>query len=236
LKLTVDESHDLLKGGAAEEVLGWALENFGDRVAIASSFGAEDVVLVDMAVRAAPGVRVFTLDTGRLHQETYDLMDVIRRRYGVKIEVCFPDRERVREITELHGPNPFYENAELRRLCCTVRKVNPLMEKLRELDAWVCGLRQEQSVTRASARKVERDGASGLVKVSPLADWSTSDVWDYIKKNNVPYNRLHDRGFPSIGCAPCTRAVGMCEDIRAGRWWWEDPIQKECGLHGDKPH
>lgn len=238
MNLTVDESHSLLKGRPAEEVLGWALEKFGDRVAIASSFGAEDVVLIDMAVKAEPGVRVFTLDTGRLHQETYDLMDEIRRRYGVKIEVCFPDREKVGEITELHGPNPFYENAELRKLCCSIRKVKPLMEKLGELDAWVCGLRQEQSVTRASIMKVERDGesglrngVSGLVKVNPLADWSTRDVWDYIKKNNVPYNKLHDQGFPSIGCVPCTRAVGMCEEVRSGRWWWEDPMQKECGLH-----
>ena len=217
----------------AQEALGWMLKTYGQGMAIASSFGAEDVVLIDMAVKLEPGARIFTLDTGRLNQETYALMDEIREKYDIPLEVCFPDGDEVREMTEQHGFNLFYEDVELRKLCCTVRKVRPLKAKLAELDAWVCGLRREQSVTRTSIDKVERDHASGLIKVNPMADWSNSDVWDYIKANDVPYNKLHDKGFPSIGCASCTRAVGLCEDIRAGRWWWEEPEKKECGLHVD---
>lgn len=221
-----------LENASADEVLRWALRAYGERVAIASSFGAEDVALIDMAARINPDTRVFTLDTGRLPYETYDLMDEIRERYGIDIEICFPDKEKIKDMTVTHGFNLFYRNAELRRLCCSVRKIEPLKEKLRELDAWVCGLRREQSVTRTEVRKVEADSfAGGIVKVNPLADWTEEEVWDYIRKNNVPYNRLHDKEYPSIGCAPCTRAVKPCEDIRAGRWWWEKPEQKECGLH-----
>ncbi len=215
-----------------QEVIQWALETYEDRVAVASSFGAEDVVLIHMAVNINPRVRVFTLDTGRLPQETYDVMDEIREKYGVKIEVCFPDKEKVREMVQQHGFNLFYKSVELRKLCCQVRKVEPLQEKLRELDAWICGLRREQSVTRLGVEKVEIDEANGrIVKVNPLADWTTEQVWKYIRSNEVPYNRLHDKNYPSIGCAPCTRAVEPGEDIRAGRWWWEEPEKKECGLH-----
>ena len=215
----------------AEEILAWGLEAFGSRVAIATSFGAEDVVLMDMASKVAPGIRVFTLDTGRLHQETYEVMDEIKDRYSISIEVCFPGKESLAPMVHEHGHNLFYKDTSLRQLCCNVRKVKPLKAKLKELDAWICGLRQDQSMTRNSICKIEGDHANGLFKINPLMDWSNQDVWDYIKKHRVPYNRLHDKGFPSIGCAPCTRPVRMCEEVRAGRWWWESPEKKECGLH-----
>lgn len=215
-----------------EEIIEWAVKTFGTRVAIASSFGAEDVVIIDMAVKINPKVRVFTLDTGRLPQETYDVMDEVRNKYGINIEVCFPDAKRVEEMVEKYGFNLFYKSVELRKLCCNVRKVEPLQKKLKELDAWICGLRREQSVTRLGIQKIEEDSANGgIIKINPLADWSTEDVWNYIKKFDIPYNKLHDRNYPSIGCAPCTRAIKPGEDIRAGRWWWEEPEKKECGLH-----
>lgn len=225
-------SREYPENGSAEDLLRWTFAAYGGRVAIASSFGAEDVVLIDMAVRINPDVRVFTLDTGRLPYETYILMDAIRERYDINIEVCFPDADRIKDVTEAHGFNLFYNSIELRKLCCKVRKIDPLKVKLKDLDAWICGLRREQSVTRTGVSKVEVDAfAGGIIKVNPLADWTESDVWDYIKENDIPYNELHDKNYPSIGCAPCTRAVMPGEDVRAGRWWWESPEQKECGLH-----
>jgi phosphoadenosine phosphosulfate reductase len=216
----------------AQELLTDVFNEFGDKVAIASSFGAEDMVLIDMASRLTPKPKVFTLDTGRLPQETYDLIERVRKKYNLQVDVYFPDREQVEEMVRKYGPNLFYRSVELRKLCCQVRKVEPLKRALSNLSAWVCGLRKEQSVTRSGVEKVEIDEANGgIVKLNPLADWSTEDVWDYIKRNKVPYNALHDRGYPSIGCLPCTRAVKLGEDIRAGRWWWEKPGQKECGLH-----
>jgi phosphoadenosine phosphosulfate reductase len=176
--------------------------------------------------------RLFTLDTGRLNQETYDCMDAIRERYGVQVEVFFPDAEGVEQMVRENGLNLFYNSVELRKLCCGVRKVEPLNRALKNLDAWMTGLRREQAATRADVRKIELDKDHGnIVKINPLVDWSTDDVWEYIRKNNVPYNRLHKQGYPSIGCAPCTRAVKPGEDLRAGRWWWENPDTKECGLH-----
>jgi phosphoadenosine phosphosulfate reductase len=176
--------------------------------------------------------RLFTLDTGRLNQETYDCMDAIRERYGVQIEVFFPEATGVEKMVRENGLNLFYNSVDLRKLCCAVRKVEPLNRALKDLDAWMTGLRREQAVTRVDIRKVELDKDHGdIVKINPLVDWSYDDVWDYIRRNNVPYNRLHKQGYPSIGCAPCTRAVRPGEDFRAGRWWWENPNTKECGLH-----
>lgn len=228
----ISEIQMSLENEPAETVIKWALDIFGDRVAVASSFGADDVVLIDMAVRINPGVRVFTLDTGRLPYETYDVMDRIKEKYGVNIEVCFPEKKSISRMVETQGFNLFYKGIESRQLCCRVRKVEPLKEKLRELDAWVCGLRRDQAVTRTDVKKVEIDAFGGdIIKLNPLTDWNEELVWDYIKKNEVPYNKLHDHNYPSIGCAPCTRAVAPGEDIRAGRWWWENPEMKECGLH-----
>jgi len=221
----------------AEEILKWAIEKFGKKVALASSFGAEDVVLIDMLMKIEPSARIFTLDTGRLPQETYDVMEKIMEKYGAKIEFLFPDKKAVEEMLEKYGPNLFYKSVELRRLCCHIRKVEPLERILKTLDAWITGLRREQSITRVRIEKVEEDERTFdgikrvLIKINPLADWTEKQVWDYIKKNNVPYNALHDRNYPSIGCAPCTRAIKPGEDIRAGRWWWEVPEKKECGLH-----
>lgn len=216
----------------AQEILKYALEKYQDKVALASSFGAEDVVLIDMLVKINPTARIFTLDTGRLPQETYDVMDKIREKYKIKLEVYYPDTKLIEDIVSKEGFNFFYKSIELRQLCCWVRKVEPLNRALKNLDAWICGLRREQSVTRTVIKKIEIDHAhNSIVKINPLADWTEKQVWDYIKENNVPYNVLHDKGYPSIGCAPCTRAIKPGEDIRAGRWWWELPEQKECGLH-----
>jgi phosphoadenosine phosphosulfate reductase len=221
----------------AHELLAYVFDEFGEKVAIASSFGAEDVVLIDIASRLTPKPRIFTLDTGRLPQETYELMEKIREKYDLQIDIYFPDREKVEEMVKKYGPNLFYRSVDLRKLCCRVRKVEPLKRALSNLSAWICGLRREQSPTRSSISKVEIDEANGgILKINPLADWTTEDVWNYIRKNNVPYNALHDKGYPSIGCLPCTRAVKPGEDIRAGRWWWEKPEQKECGLHERRRH
>lgn len=222
-----------LQGSAPQELLRWALERFHPRIAFASSFGAEDVVLIDMLIRIRPDARIVTLDTGRLHEETYDVMERIRRRYGAAIETSCPDREGVERLEREKGLYSFRDSIESRKECCAIRKVEPLRRALAGLEAWITGLRREQAITRGRIRNVEFDETFGLLKLNPLADWSETQVWEYIRLHDVPYNDLHDRGFPSIGCAPCTRAVHAGEDIRAGRWWWERPDQKECGLHAD---
>ncbi len=215
-----------------QALLQWAVEQFGNRVALACSFGAEDVVLVDMLAKITPQPRIFVLDTGRLHQETYDVMERCRQRYHIEFEVYFPQTALVEQLLRTKGANSFYLSVENRKECCHIRKVEPLGRALQGLQAWITGLRRQQAVTRANVPRIEVDDAHGaILKLNPLADWSEQQVWDYIRAHNVPYNVLHDRGFPSIGCAPCTRAIQPGEDIRAGRWWWETPEQKECGLH-----
>lgn len=231
-----DAEHWLAAGGAgarpAEEVLAWAIRTFRPRVALASSFGAEDVVLIDMWWRIDPAVRVFTLDTGRLAEETYEVMDRIRERYGIAVAAYFPAAAAVEALTRERGFYSFRRSVAERKHCCGIRKVEPLGRALADLDAWVTGLRREQAGTRAAVQQVERDPAHrGILKVNPLAEWSTAQTWEYIRAHQVPYNRLHDHGYPSIGCAPCTRAIRPGEDLRAGRWWWERPESKECGLH-----
>ena len=216
---------------APEEVLRLFIERYGDRIALSSSLGLEDQVLTDMVCKIDKSTRIFTLDTGRLFPETYSLIDRTNLHYGIKIAVYFPRHEAVEEMVRTCGMNCFYESIELRKRCCGVRKLEPLSRAFEGLDVWICGLRREQSVTRADMQMVEWDEAHGLIKLNPLIDWHEQDVWDYIRKHGVPYNRLHDKGFPSIGCQPCTRAVAEGEDIRAGRWWWESPDHRECGLH-----
>ena len=217
---------------SAVALLQWALKNFFPKIALASSFGAEDVVLIDILAKLDPKIRIFTLDTGRLNEETYEVMDKIRRKYQISIESYFPDFQKVEKLEREKGFYSFRESVENRKECCAIRKVEPLNRALKGLDAWITGIRREQSVTRTTIRKIEKDeGHEGLIKINPLADWSQEDVWNYIKKNSVPYNRLHDLGYPSIGCSPCTRAIKSGEDIRAGRWWWENPEHKECGIH-----
>lgn len=205
-----------------------------DRIALASSFGAEDMVLLDLLAGLIERPRVFTLDTGRLPQETYDLMDAARRRYGVEIEAVFPQREAVEAMVRERGQNLFYDSLEARRTCCAVRKVEPLGRALEGLAGWITGLRRDQIVTRTATPKIAVDQGHGAIwKVAPLADWTEAQVWSYIRANAVPYNALHDRGYRSIGCAPCTRAVAEGDDPRAGRWWWERPDERECGIHFD---
>lgn len=200
-------------------------------VAFASSFGAEDMVLLDLVAEHAPSIGVFTLDTGRLPEETLALIDRARDRYGLPIDVYFPDAAAVEAYVRHEGVNAFYRGIELRKACCAIRKTAPLARALAGKGAWITGLRREQSVTRADIGFEDRDTVHGMAKFNPLVDWTEDDVWQYIRGRSVPYNALHDRGYPSIGCAPCTRAIEPGEDIRAGRWWWENPEHKECGLH-----
>ena len=198
---------------------------------LTSSFGAEDMVLVDMIARDRLPIRVVTLDTGRLPQETHDLIERVRRRYAIPIDVFLPEASPVEAFVREHGPNPFYEDLSLRKRCCDLRKTQPLRRALRGARAWVTGLRREQSPTRSEVPFQEFDAERGIAKFNPLADWSERHVWGYLREHDVPWNALHDRGYPSIGCAPCTRAVAPGEDSRAGRWWWESAEHKECGLH-----
>jgi phosphoadenosine phosphosulfate reductase len=235
-RLIQDVESGRLESLGAEEILMWAVKNFHPRLALAVSFGApEGLVLLDMMHRIEPASRVFVLDTGRLPQATYDLMDRVRDRYGKRIEVVFPRREDVESLVADHGMNLFYESVEKRQLCCRIRKVEPLRRYLSDLDGWVSAIRRDQGVTRSDVAKVARDSANGgIVKVNPIADWSLDDVHRYVRKHDLPLNRLHAAGYPSVGCAPCSRAVEPGSDPRSGRWWWESPETKECGIHGEE--
>ena len=216
----------------AEEILQWAIATYGQRAGLASSFGMEDMVLIDMLAKLGGGLTLFTLDTGRLHEETYQTMERVRSKYGLAIDIHFPDRQAVEALVRDKGFYSFKESIDNRKECCRIRKVEPLGRALQSFDAWVTGLRREQSVTRTDVPKVTNDADHPpLVKISPLADWSEKQVNDYIEKHKVPVNPLHAKNYPSIGCAPCTRPIEPGEDIRAGRWWWENPEHKECGLH-----
>jgi thioredoxin-dependent adenylylsulfate APS reductase len=221
-----------LETASAQEVLAWGLETFGDRLAVCTSFQAEGMAILDMAARIRPDVKVFTIDTGRLPQATYDLMAEVHRRYGFRVEVVLPDSREVEAMVTRHGPNLFYESVPHRLLCCEIRKVRPLDRKLRTLDAWVTGLRRGQNDARASIRKVETDEPHGsILKLNPLADWTAEQVETYLRDHDVPRHALYSLGYSSIGCAPCTRAPLPGEGPRAGRWWWETDAQKECGIH-----
>jgi len=201
-------------------------------VVFANSLGAEDMVLTDLIARFHLDIAMFSLDTGRLPRETYDLMQEVRQRYGsVPLTVYFPDHELVEAYVARHGINGFYDSVEKRKECCHVRKVEPLRRALQGKGAWVTGMRRDQAATRGTLEVSSFDADNGLQKFNPLLDWSHKDVWAYIRQHDVPYNKLHDQFYPSIGCAPCTRSVTPGEDIRAGRWWWENPESKECGLH-----
>jgi phosphoadenosine phosphosulfate reductase len=220
-----------LRAKPADEVLRWAADKFGDRLAFASSLGAEDQVITYFLARAAPSTRIFTLDTGRLFPESYELIERTEDRFKVRIEAFVPESSAVESMVRDHGINLFYESVENRKLCCSIRKIHPLKRALAGADAWICGLRREQGVTRQQVAVVEWDEQHGIPKINPLWNWSEEEVWQCIRRNEIPYNPLHDRGFLSIGCACCTRAVAPGEDLRAGRWWWEIPEHKECGLH-----
>ena len=221
---------------SAQEILTWAVKNFHSRLALSCSFGApEGLVLLDMMHRIDPASRVFAIDTGRLPQATHDLIDRVRARYDKRVEVIFPRAEEVQSMVAAKGMNLFYDSIESRQLCCRVRKVEPLERHLADLDAWVTGLRRDQNVTRADTPKLEIDYAhGGMVKVSPIAGWTRAEVMDYARAHEVPINQLHDRGYPSVGCDPCSRGIEPGEDLRAGRWWWEKSETRECGIHAEE--
>jgi phosphoadenosine phosphosulfate reductase len=203
-------------------------------ITFANSYGAEDMVLTDIIAKENLAIEIFSLDTGRLPAETYTLMGEVESTYNTKPVVFFPKHEAVEDYVRTKGINAFYESIELRKACCHMRKVEPLQRALAGKQAWVTGMRAEQATTRASLPTSEYDAGNKLKKYNPLSDWTEQEVWAYIRMFDVPYNALHDQFYPSIGCAPCTRAVAMGEDVRAGRWWWEDPQNKECGLHVKK--
>jgi phosphoadenosine phosphosulfate reductase len=229
-----------LKDAGAPELLRFFIEKYApksgaaggkDRIALATALGAEGQVLTHMIMNIRPESRIFILDTGRLPEETHRLISRMRERFGIRYEIYFPDTGDIEEMESLHGPNLFYDSVEQRMMCCNARKVKPLKRVLRTLDVWITGLRRGQSVTRDAVERIEWDEGNGIIKLNPLADWSEEEVWDYIRTNDLPYNTLYDDGYPSIGCAPCTRPVVPGEDPRSGRWWWEHPNQRECGLH-----
>ncbi len=200
-------------------------------ITFANSFGAEDMVLTDIILKNQIAIEIFSLDTGRLPVETYDLIAETEKHYSTKLDVYFPQAATVEFYVKTNGINAFYESIELRKNCCHIRKVEPLQRALKGKDAWITGMRAAQANTRTSLPVREFDEGNKLEKFNPLSDWTEQEVWAYICMHEVPYNKLHDQFYPSIGCAPCTRAIAMGEDVRAGRWWWEDPLNKECGLH-----
>jgi phosphoadenosine phosphosulfate reductase len=220
-----------LQNADAKQIINFFVDKLNDKITFGTSLGAEDQVITFMLKESGRDFNIFTLDTGRLFPETYDLIDRTNSRYKIKIDVMFPDYHEVENMVKTHGINLFYKSIELRKHCCQLRKLNPLKRALEGKEAWFTGLRREQSVTRVDMQIVEWDDNSGMLKINPLIEWSEKDVWDFIEANKIPYNPLHDKGYPSIGCQPCTRAVEEGEDIRAGRWWWENPDTKECGLH-----
>jgi phosphoadenosine phosphosulfate reductase len=218
------------QAGAARAQLEAALRRFG-RLVYSNSLGAEAMVLTDLIWSHLPQIEVFSIDTGRLHEETYALLEKLQRRYQRRMRLVYPDAQALEALVAAQGVNGFYHSLEARLDCCRIRKVEPFRRAIAGFPAWVTGVRREQSAHRARGHSVEWDTQHGLYKVSPLLNWTEAEVWQYIRVRRLPYNPLHDRQFPSIGCAPCTRAVQPGESRRAGRWWWEQPASRECGLH-----
>jgi phosphoadenosine phosphosulfate reductase len=227
----VSTLNENFKDKPVQDVLSWFAVHYKDRIAFSTSLGTEDQIITQMLAANNQPVKVFTLDTGRLFQESYDLLDITRKKYGLDISVYFPDAGRVEEMVREKGINLFYESVENRRLCCKIRKIEPLQRALEGMDVWITGMRREQSVTRAGAGLVEWDEENRVIKLNPLIEWTGERMWDYVRLNHIPVNELHASGYPSIGCVPCTRPVREGEDVRSGRWWWELPEHKECGLH-----
>lgn len=231
MSINLETLNNRFENEPVDVVLADFLKAFSGKIALATSFGAEDQVLTDLLLNADSKAKIFTLDTGRLPDETYALMDQTNKKYDIKIDVYFPNTSDIEVLYQRQGINGFRESIENRKMCCHVRKIAPLQRALKGVEVWITGLRRSQSPTRETMRLVEWDQGNGLIKLNPLIEWSEEEVWSYIKEHNLPYNALHDQGYPSIGCAPCTRPIREGEDIRAGRWWWENPEHKECGLH-----
>ncbi len=230
-KENIEELNNKLEGKSSEYIISFFIDKLGNKITFGSSLGIEDQVITDMIRKNKNNIEIFTLDTGRLFPETYELIDRTSRKYKKNIIAYSPEHTEVEEMVESKGINLFYESIELRKHCCQIRKLNPLKRALIGKEAWFTGLRKSQSITRINMKVVEWDEGSSMLKINPIINWSEEDVWNYIKSEKIPYNPLHDKGYPSIGCQPCTRAIEKGEDIRAGRWWWENPDTKECGLH-----
>lgn len=227
----VQDYQKLFSEMRASDMLTFILQNHPEKVCFSSSLSAEDQIITHMLCKLDDSPDIFSLDTGRLFYETYDLIDRTSKHFGISIRVMVPDATRVEEMVRQKGVNLFYHSIEDRKRCCRVRKIEPLQRALEGKEIWITGLRIEQSPTRNELHLAEWDNANRVIKVNPLLYWNKTEVWDYIKEHNIPYNPLHDQGYPSLGCKPCTRAISPGEDIRAGRWWWENPETKECGLH-----
>ncbi len=231
LKDQIRQWNEKLKDKGPIGVVGYFLQHFGERIVLSTSLGLEDQVLTEMVMRQNDDTEIFTLDTGRLFPETYDLIARTNKQFGIRMKTYFPEPLKVEEMVAKNGINLFYDNVEKRKMCCGIRKVAQLPRAFVGKEAWICGLRKDQSVSRFFNSLVEWDEPNKLVKINPLIKWTEKEVWAYIKEKSIPYNLLHDRGFPSIGCEPCTRAIEPGEDVRAGRWWWENERHRECGLH-----
>ncbi|MCF8302074.1 MAG: phosphoadenylyl-sulfate reductase [Bacteroidales bacterium] len=230
-KADIEKLNRKFNGSPAEDILEFFLQQYKDKVIFSTSLGAEDQVITRMIATIDKDCRIITLDTGRLPQETYDTIHFTNNRYGINIEIFFPANKQVEEMVNERGINLFYESVENRKLCCHIRKIVPLKRAMKGMKLWISGLRRSQSVTRQENQLLEWDEQFQILKLNPLIEWQEEDVWNYIEEHQVPYNKLHDQGYRSIGCAPCTRPVSKFEDVRAGRWWWEQPEHKECGLH-----
>ncbi len=231
IKNNLDYYNQEYKDKNTRHLLIWALNTFKEKITLASSLGLEDQVLTEMLVKINPKINIFFLDTGRIHQETYDLLEESMNQFNIKYNIYFPDKKTLAEFEKENGPNPFYKSLELRKECCQIRKLEPLIRALKNQNAWITGLRREQSITRVNINKIEWDEINNLIKINPLIEWSEEDVLNYIVDHQIPYNKLFDQGYTSIGCAPCSRIIKLGQDKRAGRWWWESPEKRECGLH-----
>lgn len=228
---TIQTWNEELAGSSPHEVISYFFNKFPNQIALSTSLGLEDQALTEIVASIDKNAQVFTLDTGRLFPETYDLIDRTSKKFGINIQLYFPDSKSVERMVNENGINLFYDSIDNRKLCCRIRKLDPLARAMKGYKGWITGLRKEQSVTRTDMKLVEWDDNNNMIKINPLIHWSEEDVNHYIEAKNIPVNPLHNKGFASIGCQPCTRAIEEGEDIRAGRWWWEDPDTKECGLH-----
>lgn len=234
--MNVEEIKKAISGKSPQEVLSFLAENFKDEIVFSTSFGWEDQVISDMIFSKDLNIKVFTLDTGRMFTETYYTWNRTLEKYQKPIHAYYPNEQKLQEMISAKGPSSFYESVENRKECCGIRKVEPLNRALKDQKIWITGIRADQSANREDMDWVEWDAAHQLIKVHPIFNWTLDDVKAYVNEHNVPYNPLHDKGFPSIGCQPCTRAVAPGEDFRAGRWWWENASKKECGLHDVSAH
>ena len=214
-----------------ESAIAVVYEALGNNIKLASSLSYEDQVLTHMICKFIDSPKIFVLDTGRLHEETYNVLAKTNKKYKIDYEIYYPNTDSIESFVKSNGINSFYESIENRKMCCKIRKTEPLARALENADGWITGIRKEQSVTRENIQLIEYDNQHNIIKFNPLLNWTEKDIIDYVKANDIPYNELHDKGFPSIGCAPCSRAIKPGDDLRSGRWWWESPEQKECGLH-----